>query len=104
MVKESLRKKAIESVDALLIDLESSVKRGAAVFGADELLTSLIPSFIGDGVAVDMAYKTGETYTGERRDLEALLGCEDWVSTALTLSAIAKKDCKFKHIVGNVTS
>jgi hypothetical protein len=81
MNKELRRKMAVESVDGLISDIESSVKRGAAVFGAGELLTSLIPSFLGFDAGVDFAPKNGEAYTGERRDLKALLGCKSWLST-----------------------
>jgi hypothetical protein len=90
MEKDALRKKAIDTVDNLLVDIESSTKRGAAVFGPSELLTELIPSFIGIGVAVGITSQIGETYTGDRRDLKKLLGCKDWVSTAHALSSIAK--------------
>ena len=89
MVKEALRKKAIESVDALLGDIESSAARGAAVFGPVEMLTSILPSFIGH--APEVAPKIGETCTGERRDLKELLGCKGWVSTALAVSAVARQ-------------
>jgi hypothetical protein len=34
--------------------------------------------------------KSRETYTGERRDLARLLGCEDWTSTFFALHGLAK--------------
>jgi hypothetical protein len=91
MVRETLRKKAIELADALLGDIESSVRRGVAVFGVGDFLNSVLPSFIGIGANTNIAPKIGETYTGERRDLKELLGCKDWVSTALAITVIARQ-------------
>jgi hypothetical protein len=90
MDRETLRKKAIETVDGLMADIESSAKRGAAVFGASELLTSLIPSFIGVGCGTGIKYdsKICETYIGERRNLKTLLGGNDWISTFDALSEL----------------
>jgi hypothetical protein len=88
MDKEARRRLAIESVDSLIGDIESSVKRGAVVFGVDELLTSLIPSFIDYDSWAEIAPKSGQVYTGERRDLTAILGCRDWVSTFFALHTL----------------
>jgi hypothetical protein len=82
------RKKAVDTVDNLLADIESSVKRGVAVFGPGDFLGSILPSFIG---REEVMFKIGETYTGERRDLKELLECKDWVSTALMISSIARQ-------------
>jgi hypothetical protein len=90
MDKEAMRDLAIKSVDSLLTDIESSVKRGSAVFGPEQLLTSLIPLFIGYGTGIDAALKVGQVYTGERRNLTVLLGCRDWVSTFYALHEIVK--------------
>jgi hypothetical protein len=88
MDNEVRRKKAIESVDGLLGDIESSVKRGAAVFGSGELLTSLIPSFIGCGAGIDITPKTGQVYSGERRDLSKVLDCDEWSTIFYRLHAL----------------
>jgi hypothetical protein len=54
-----------------------------------EVLTDLCGDNAEAGASI--APRTGETYTGERRDLQILLGCGDWVSTAHAVSAEAKR-------------
>ena len=78
---EKVRQYAIETVTGLLGDIESAAKRGAAVFGAEELLNSVIPSFIEPSPVTWYKPQIGEIYTGERRNLTTLLGCKDWIST-----------------------
>jgi hypothetical protein len=90
--KEALIKYAVETVDTLMGDIGSSLKRGMAVFGERKMLCSVIPSFLGYGAGVSITPQTGEIYTGERRDLRELLGCEDWVSAAFAIAGIAKKN------------
>ena len=72
---------AIKTVDGIIGDIESAVKRGAAVFGEDELLTSLIPSFLGVGGGIEIKPQAGRVYTGERRNLTILLDCKNWIDT-----------------------
>ena len=86
MNKAELRELAVNSVDGLISDLESAAKRGAAVFGADELVKTLIPSFLG----YNPELKIVPVYAGERRNLTDLLGCKDWVSTFFAISDAIK--------------
>jgi hypothetical protein len=85
------KKKAIDTVYNLLADIESSARRGVAVFGQVDFLGSILPSFIGSEAWVNVEPKIGEAYSGERRDLKELLGCEDWVSTARAIAAVARQ-------------
>jgi hypothetical protein len=85
MNTEKVRKHAVEVIDSLLDELNKSVNRGAAIFGVEEMLSDIIPSFLGFRLA-EIKVQTGKVYTGERRDLQELLGCKDWISTALTIS------------------
>lgn len=89
--REKRRQIAIETVDGLFGDIESAVKRGAAVFGISEMLTDIIPSFLGLQTTEIKAHD-GQVYTGERRNLTTLLECDDWASTFLALADLPKKD------------
>jgi hypothetical protein len=82
------RKKAIDTVDDLLADIERTAKRGIAVFGPVDFLRSILPSFIGHEAFKPITF---EVFPGERRDLKVLMGCRDWVSTALAISAAARR-------------
>ncbi|MDR0474215.1 MAG: hypothetical protein LBH43_11155 [Treponema sp.] len=89
MKKEELREKTINSIDGLMHDLEKAVLRGAAVFGMDEMMTDLIPSFLG----IEVMPRVAGGYTGEMRDIGLLLNPKDrpWTQTIAQVSAISKQ-------------
>jgi hypothetical protein len=90
MNKQERWNHAVKTVDELNEEIDRALKRGVAVFGEDEMLDHVIPSCIGRETGIVIPAETGETYSGERRDLKILLGGSDWKATFNAISLMAK--------------
>jgi hypothetical protein len=88
MNKEERRELAVAAVDSIIADIQNSLKRSAAIFGSEqEAMNKIIIPELKSSVSA-IAWELGHTgpekkclYTGERRDLQLLLGCDGWVET-----------------------
>jgi hypothetical protein len=98
MNKEERRELAVAAADSIIADIQNALKRSVAIFGSEqEALNKIIIPELKSSVSA-IAWELGHTgpekeclYTGERRDLQKLLGCDGWVETFHAIHNLIKR-------------